>query len=258
MNYTPNNIDFNETKLLFITTTISTKWLNYSQTLMRNAFPNSKFVVVDGSKSWPNSWLYWLTQLDTNYDYFIHFDEDFFLTSKDELIKCVQKMISDNIHLYGTPDGLNMMRGANPVAMNSFFMIGDIQKMSSIDFELDTLQFNYSSNGWLNNKNEFNQDWSQDIKFSFPTIGEPNYSFEQEPYYYFMWKCKQEGLKFDYLYPFFDKKYSSTNPRILENSDDIGIHMWYARQWSDSTNVHGLINSERYNRVEDFLKNSLL
>jgi hypothetical protein len=65
---------------------------------------------------------------------------------------------------------------------------------------------------------------------------------------------KELNLKFDYLYPHFDKTLKSTNPRINETSPDIGIHMWYTRQWNSDMDVHGLPNIERYNKVEEFLK----
>ncbi len=68
---------------------------------------------------------------------------------------------------------------------------------------------------------------------------------------------KELGCKFDYLYPYFDDRFKS-NPRLEKDSLDIGIHMWYTRNWNSEMDVWGLKNVERYNRVEKFLKNSLI
>ena len=65
---------------------------------------------------------------------------------------------------------------------------------------------------------------------------------------------KELGCKFDYLYPFFDERFKSTNPRLEKDSDDIGIHMWYTRQWNSSMDVWGLPNVERYNLLEKYIE----
>jgi hypothetical protein len=65
---------------------------------------------------------------------------------------------------------------------------------------------------------------------------------------------KEVGCKFDYLYPHFDERFKSTNPRLKEDSIDIGIHMWYTRQWNTDMDVWGLPNIKRYELVEKFIK----
>lgn len=64
---------------------------------------------------------------------------------------------------------------------------------------------------------------------------------------------KEMGCKFDYLYPFFDDRFKSTNPRLEKDSDDIGIHMWYTRNCDSNMDVWGLPNVERYNLVEKYI-----
>jgi hypothetical protein len=64
---------------------------------------------------------------------------------------------------------------------------------------------------------------------------------------------REEGKKFYYLYPQFDERFKSTNPRIDSNSGDIAIHMWYARTWESPMDVHGMPNVERYRRLEEYL-----
>ena len=85
-----------------------------------------------------------------------------------------------------------------------------------------------------------------------------NLKFEQEPYYAFMWSMKEAGARFGYLYPHFDDRFKSTNPRISENSKDIGIHMWYTRNWNSDMDVWGLPNNKRYELIEEHLKSSVL
>ena len=80
-----------------------------------------------------------------------------------------------------------------------------------------------------------------------------NPSYEQEPYYALLWKLKEGGKKFYYLYPHFDEGFKSTNPRIDSDSPDIAIHMWYTRTWDSPMDVHGVPNGERYRMVEEYL-----
>lgn len=239
--------------IIFVTTTLYTKWLGYQSKIVKELFPNSKHVVVDGRHNWPLSWFYWIDKIkNENYKYFIHIDEDFFITSKDSVLEAVQKMEDENLDLMGVPDGLHHYRGANPVAINTFLMIGRLSKLESLDFK--NIQFSYTKGGWMNNQNliykeSFKKDWS----YKFTNTGGSNFEFEQEPYYAFLWKMKELGCKFGYLYPHFDERFKSTNPRLREDSLDLGIHLWYTRQWNSNMDVWGLPNIERYNRVEKFL-----
>jgi hypothetical protein len=247
--------------LIFVTTTIHSKWLNYQQKILKKNFPSAKFVVVDGRSGWPNSWFYWIqpTQKQEG-KYFIHIDEDFFLTSKEELLRSIQWMEDNNLDVIGCSDGYHHYRGANPMAINTFLMIGKKEFLDKIvDLNLDKLTYQLGSPDrinyyWFNNGNiKFNPEWKVDFKYPHKIQGGENWVNEQEPYYAFLWSLKNAGAKFGYLYPHFDEYYKSTNPRLDENSPDIGIHMWYTRNWSSNMDVHGLPNSERYNRIEKYL-----
>lgn len=66
---------------------------------------------------------------------------------------------------------------------------------------------------------------------------------------------KELGCKFDYLYPYFDDRFKSTNPRLTKNSEDIGIHIWYTRCWNSTMDVFGMPNNLRYDEIEKFLNN---
>lgn len=244
----------NEKEIVFVTTTLYTKWLDHQKEIIKKLFPDSEHLIIDGRSNWPYSWFYWIEEVKkTNYKYFIHIDEDFFITSKEEFIKCLDKMESEGIDLLGVPDGLHHYRGANPVAINSFLMFGRVDKLKNID--LTDIRFHLTQSGWSNNLNlSFKDEYKSEWCYNFLKIGEPNFEYEQEPYYAFMWVMKEIGSKFEYLFPRFDDYLKSTNPRIDEDSNDIGIHMWYTRQWNSNMDVWGLPNIERYNRLENKLK----
>lgn len=243
-----------EKEVVFVTTTLYTKWLDYQSNIIKKLFPKSNHIIIDGRDNWPYSWFYWIEEVKkTDYKYFVHIDEDFFITDKSEFIKCIEKMDADGIDILGCPDGYHHYRGANAIAINSFLMFGRVEKLKKIN--LQGIKFSFSNKGWQNNlnlyyKDEYKEGWT----YNFHKFGNSNFYYEQEPYYSFMWIMKEIGCKFDYLYPHFYEELKSTNPRITENSNDIGIHMWYTRQWSTSVDVWGLPNIERYNKLEKKIK----
>jgi hypothetical protein len=245
-----------ESDIVFVTTTLYTKWLDYQSKIIKRLFPESQHIIVDGRGNWPNSWFYWIDEIKkSDKKYYIHIDEDFFITSKDELLKVVQKMENENIDLMGCPDGYQHYRGANPVAINTLIMFGRVDDIKRIDVDFRQIKFTWMSNGWNNSFGlHYKEFYSEDFNYKFTQNAGSNFTQEQEPYYAFIWYMKNQGCKFDYLYPHFDDRFKSTNPRIGEGDDSIGIHMWYTRQWNSTMDVHGLPNIERYNRVEKFIK----
>lgn len=67
-----------DSEILFVTTTLYSKWLDYQQDIVKNFFPNSERIVVDGRKNWPKSWFYWIDEVKkSDKKYYIHIDEDF-------------------------------------------------------------------------------------------------------------------------------------------------------------------------------------
>ena len=71
-----------ESNIVFVTTTLYTKWLNYQSEIIKNLFPDSQHIIVDGRGNWPNSWFYWIDEVKkSDRKYYIHIDEDFFITS---------------------------------------------------------------------------------------------------------------------------------------------------------------------------------
>ncbi len=251
----------NECDIVFVTTTLHTKWLDYQQKIIKLFFPESEIILIDGQSNWPNSWFYWIDEVKkSNRKYYIHIDEDFFITSKEELMSAIQKMESDGIDLFGCSDGYHHFRGANPVALNTFLMIGRVEDIKRLKVDLKSAKYQLGtydgkSYSWFNNLEiKFKEDFKKDFNYRFEDQGGSNFQNDHEPYYSFLWSMKELGCKFDYLYPFFDDRFKSTNPRLEKDSPNIGIHMWYTRQWNSAMDVWGLPNIERYNLVEKHIK----
>jgi hypothetical protein len=248
-------------EIVFITTTLNSKWLQYSKALVAKFFPKSKHIIKDGSRNWPYAWFYWIDDIKhTDSKWFVHLDEDCFLTGRQELIELITKMESEDLSLSAVSDAYHHYRGANPVAINSFFLVGNVSHFNDLNFSLEGLEFWHDVNGWRNSKGILYDEEKHRSDFVYPheKIGNgENCSYEQEPYYMILWMLKEKGRRFNYLYPHFDEKFKSTNPRINHDTNDICIHMWYTRQWESSMDVHGVSNCSRYIAVESELQKIL-
>ena len=103
--------NINEREICFVTTTLYSKWLEYQNNIIKDMFPNSKCILIDGRDNWPLSWFYWIEEVKkSECKYFIHIDEDFFITDKDELIKVMKKIDDNDIDIIGCPDGYHVSR----------------------------------------------------------------------------------------------------------------------------------------------------
>ena len=249
-------------EIVFITTTFFSKWLNYQRRCIKKFFPESEFITIDGNKNWPYAWFYWLDELKGRKEkWFVHIDEDCFLSSRDELEKLIFEMEREDATLSAVSDGFHHYRGANPVAINSFFMVGNAEHFNDLNFSLDGVKFWHENAGWRNSLNIIYDEAKHRKDFTYPhkkmENGE-NCAYEQEPYYMILWLLKERGRKFKYLFPHFDERFKSTNPRINEDSLDIAIHMWYTRTWESPSPTHGVPNVLRYQRIEEYLNNHLL
>jgi hypothetical protein len=238
--------------IVFVTTTLYTKWLDYQSKIIKDLFPDSEHIIVDGRSSWPNSWFNWIDLAKkSNSKYYIHIDEDFFITNKDEVIRCIEKIESEDIDLLGCSDGYHHYRQHNPVAINTFFMVGKVESLKDLDFSV--IKFQWVGDSYINNMNlHYKEDYSNGFEYKHEKFAGCKFD-NFEPYYAFLWKMKEMGLKFDYLYPHFDDRFKSTNPRIDKDSEDIGIHMWYTRQWNSDMIVSGVSNISRYIELEKYL-----
>jgi hypothetical protein len=70
--------------IIFITPAIHTKWLGYQKKIIKDLFPGSKHLIIDGRSNWPYAWFYWMKEIkDIPVKWFVHIDEDFFIEDKD-------------------------------------------------------------------------------------------------------------------------------------------------------------------------------
>jgi hypothetical protein len=245
-------------EIVFVTTSLNTKWLEYQSFLIGKFFPESSHLVVDGSKKWPNSWFYWIDLLKSRKErWYIHIDEDFFIEDPEQVRCLISKMEEEGYDLSGISEAFCHFRGNNPVALNSLFMVGRVSDLQKFDININEVFFFVGQNGWSNSLNiKFEDSFLSDFKYPHEkSIDKSWHQKEAEPYYLFMWIMKSRGLKFYYLYPEFDLRFKSTNPRIYRDSPDIGIHMWYTRIWNDPMDVHGTPNNVRYELLENYLRN---
>jgi hypothetical protein len=244
--------------ILFITPTVWTRWLGHSKRIIAEAFPESEHVVVDGTKRWPYDWFDWIGLIKGKPQrWVVHIDEDCFLRGREELLRLIETMEEEGTTLAAVSDGYNHYRGANAVAVNSFFMVVRTDHVNELDIRLSDLRIGYSDKGWTNHLGLRYDPARHGSDFVYPheiMVNGSNTAIEQEPYYMLLWMLKDRGRKFRYLYPRFDGHLKSTNPRIDEGSPDIAVHMWYARQCDQAMPVHGVPNSERYRRLSEILE----
>ena len=89
-------------EIVFVTTALYTKWLDYQKNIIKNLFPESKHIIVDGRKlaEWPKSWFYWIDHIKgSQYKWYVLIDEDCFLVNREELISVINKMDNEDINI---------------------------------------------------------------------------------------------------------------------------------------------------------------
>ena len=246
-----------ESDIIFVTTSMSTKWIAHQQKILKDNFPDSNFLVVSGMDKWPTAWFYWIEEVKkSSAKWYIHIDEDCFIENKKEVIRLIQKMEDENIGISAISEAYCHFRGNNPVAFNSFFLVGRVKDLLDINIDFRSVSFIYDGNNWSNSLGvKFKENYLEDFEYVHEKAWPyDNMKSEAEPYYLFCWLMKERGVKIYYLYPYFDDRFKSTNPRIEKDSPDIAIHMWYTRMWGSPMDVHGLPNHERYERLETYLR----
>jgi hypothetical protein len=213
-------IDMNS-KLLFITTSLGTKWESYSQTLIELGYPSHKRILVDGTKNWsPLKFL--PVALDQDSDYTIHIDEDCFLYDAHQLDKLISYMDQrEDIVLAGTPDGGHYHRDHNPYACNLFFLIFKTQAIREV------LSRNPAWSG-LRFKESFKETADLDISLLDQSL--LNYD-DFEAYYAFSWSVIESGKKIAYLKATLNPTLMSTDIYFDGEVLPLVRHMWYLRSW---------------------------
>ncbi len=109
---------------------------------------------------------------------------------------------------------------------------------------------NHNSNeNAINLKNSFSEYFETIIIDSDSNIIEKDFDIKLENVYYTglvnesVNQCKLRNKK--YLFFIASDVY-------YEDSGDIGIHMWYTRQWNSEMDVWGMKNIDRYNKIKVF------
>ena len=242
-------------KIAFFTTSIFTDIQDTQSSCIKTFFPDCKHYIIDGRRNWFSVWYDWIDLANkSDADWFIHIDEDCFITSTESILKQIKFMEENNYDIAGCPDGYHDYREANPIALNSFFMILNRKAL----------------NAWIERKEipQFNTDWIEEYPFEkrnnaafitsqeFGSSGKPLSQIwvpGTEPYYDFMWVLKAAGIKFNYLEPLFGKEFQTTN--LLDNTV---IHMWYLRDRNINGGVcslHTMYNSVRFDGIKNKIQN---
>jgi hypothetical protein len=244
-------------KIVFFTTSTFSDIQETQSECINKLFPESDHIKIDGRTGWFTVWYEWLNR-SYKYvaDWYVHIDEDCFITSRDEIENLIQYMIKNNLDIAGPPDGYFEYRGGNNMAFNSFFMI---MNRKCID-------------AWFNRKSipQFKQEWIEE--YPYEKKGGVNYEYNMEfgssgkpigliwkpctePYYDFMWVLKEAGIKFHYLEPIFGDEFQTTN--LLNNTI---YHMWHQRErWVDRivSPVHKMTNKQRFDGMIEKIKKTI-
>ena len=147
-----------ERDIVFATTTLFSDCLEVQRNIIKNMFPNSQHILIDGRDTvkWPNSMFYWINLVkETDAKYFILIDEDCFLTDKEEILKTI--FLLDEYDFIGCPDGYHPARTANPIVINPFLLFGRIDKLKMCQYDMSSLKyrtkFTYNNYWWQNSEN---------------------------------------------------------------------------------------------------------
>ena len=147
-----------ERDIVFATTTLFSDCLEVQRNIIKNMFPNSQHILIDGRDTvkWPNSMFYWINLVkETDAKYFILIDEDCFLTDKEEILKTISLL--DEYDFIGCPDGYHPARTANPIVINPFLLFGRIDKLKMCQYDMSSLKyrtkFTYNNYWWQNSEN---------------------------------------------------------------------------------------------------------
>jgi hypothetical protein len=241
-------------KIVFLTTSTFSDIQEIQSKCIKRFFPNSDHILIDGRGGWFSIWYKWL-DISKNYeaDWYIHLDEDCFVTSDSGILEHIQFMIENGIDISGCPDGHFEYRSGNHMALNSFFMI---MNRKCIDSWFDRKEVPQFRKEWIEEypykkTNVSHYEWNME----FGTSGKPLHLIwkpDTEPYYDFMWVLKDAGCKFFYIEPVFGEEFQTTN--LLNGTI---IHMWHQRERFVErivSTLHKITNRKRFELVIQKIK----
>lgn len=108
-------------KIVFFTTSTFSDIQELQSACIRKFFRESHIVKFDGRSGWFTVWYQWLDFAKSyEADWYVHIDEDCFITSADEIHNLIQYMTDNNYDIAGPPDGHFEYRSGNHMALNSF------------------------------------------------------------------------------------------------------------------------------------------
>jgi hypothetical protein len=241
-------------KITFFTTSTFSDIQKIQSDCIKKWFPDSKQILIDGRGGWFIIWYKWLDiakEIDS--DWFIHIDEDCFITDDSEINKLIEFMIENKYDIAGPPDGHFEYRSGNHMALNSFFMIMNRKCIETWHNRTHIPQFKKE---WIKDypyekKNHSHYEWEMEFGSSGKSVGEI-WKPETEPYYDFMWVLKEGDCNFYYLEPGFGEEFQTTN--LLNNTV---LHMWHQRQRhvnSIVSTIHKTGNKDRFDGFINKLK----
>jgi hypothetical protein len=99
-------------KIVFFTTSTFSDIQEVQSECIKKLFPESDHIKIDGRTGWFTIWYEWLNR-SYKYvaDWYVHIDEDCFITSREEIDNLIQYMIKNNLDIAGPPDGYFEYRG---------------------------------------------------------------------------------------------------------------------------------------------------
>lgn len=237
-----------DTDIVFVTTSLSTKWEAYSAGQVKKYFPGSTHIHVDGRTGWFDVWFEWIKRLENRPEkYFIHLDEDCFILNRENVLEAIELMVNEGSVVAGIQDSNFYWRDYSSVCINPFFMIGKVREV------VDACRRNYRHL-------VFSPKYVQKRSGS-GSKGKLHGVFkatEFEPYYCFFYNLYECGHHFTFLQTHDDYRFANSkgelpattlrlNESVKENTGDICVHMWYTRVWNNAENI------ERYTKLEAFL-----
>ncbi len=231
-----------QSRVLFVSTSMCTKWEFYSRALVQKYFPSATHLIIDGRRSWHP--LYFLTEvIKIDADYVVHIDEDCFLLDAAPLESIIDFL--DKHHDYavaGTPDGGVPYRFHNYYACNLFFTIFRQQALKeALGSQKRWMKLRYNPShipeGALTNYPFYNDKYTID---------------EFENYYPIFWLIFKCGYKTKYLKVDLNKDYLASDVYVEGFTCPFARHMWYLRDWNNQSphEESQISHYERYMKLE--------
>jgi hypothetical protein len=242
-------MEIKDTDIVFVTTSLFTKWHFISESLVKKHFPGSEHIHIGGRVGWFDVWFRWIDRIRGRSEkYFVHIDEDCFLLSRKGVHDVIERMESEGSVIAGIPDANFHWRDYSSICVNPFFMVGKVKEIT----EASTKPYRH-----LTCTEDHIKDYTDKIVNDSNNTGYkpgPLRVSDYEPFYCFFYNLFNHGYRFTYLYPYDDFRFSndegklpSTNVRVSSDGVDICIHMWYTRQWESPENL------PRYTKLEKFI-----